>query len=186
MALSREGDTEAGTKKQGEVCLWERGAAQRQRGQRHDINRIRPAPDLLSNSEMYFSLHMTWGGFSCDRPRVRTCTGRRKSDWETLYMPSEGVRKIPQKPALLFNFSGATQIRYTFSIITERFLTRFAAETNVLQDNTHLFYVKFILFLFVFLNVCCKLRKMISWATYQFYPTVFKPCYKPQGSKRIF
>ena len=59
---------------------------------------------------------------------------------------------IPQKQALLFlfTFSGAAQIRYTFSITTESFLARSAAETNVLQDKTHLFYVKFILFLFIF------------------------------------
>lgn len=43
---------------------------------------------------------------------------------------------IPQKQALLFlfTFSGAAQIRYAFSITTESFLTRSAAETNVLQD----------------------------------------------------
>ena len=95
---------------------------------------------------------------------------------------------IPQKQALLFlfTFSGAAQIRYAFSITTESFLTRSAAETNVLQDKTHLFYVKFILFLFIFFNVCCKPHKMASYATQVFYPTVFKPCYRPQGSKRVF
>lgn len=59
---------------------------------------------------------------------------------------------IPQKPVLLFvfTFSGAAQIRYTFSITTKSFLTRSAAEINVLQDNTHLFYVKFIVPLYIF------------------------------------
>ena len=135
-----------------------------------------------------FSLHVSWGRFSWDWSCVRTCRGRWRWDWEKFHRLSKGIHMIPQKPALLFvfTFSGAAQIRYTFSITTESFLTRFAAETNVLQDSMYLFYMKFVLFLFIFLNVCCKPHKMASWATKEFYPTVFKPCYRPQGSKRVF
>ena len=76
-------------------------------------------PDLLRDSEV-FSLRVSWGRFSCDGPRVRTCRGRRRWDWEKLHRLSKGIHMIPQKQALLFlfTFSGAAQIRYTFSITT--------------------------------------------------------------------
>ena len=46
--------------------------------------------------------------------------------------------------------------------------------------------MKFTLFPLMFLKVCCKPHKTMSWATCQFYSAAFKSCYRPQGSKRVF